>query len=204
MMRRMMVCVLPMALGLCSLAGTALAYDLSRQDASASDGASFFIDAQAGLWIPGPDTFNTNHNLSPVFGAELGFQVLSSRGHQLYVVFGGTFSPQSLAEHLIEEDTSIIVGFGGVRYIPGMWCSNDGSSCPFIELALGLTWETAEDEGGHGAPQGEITLLGGIGYQFNLGEHLHAGVRIDLGYLEEASTSQLGWFIPAGFLGAQF
>lgn len=200
MMRRLSVLVLPTVLALCSMAESALAYDLSRTDSG--DDTSFFIDAQAGLWIPGPDTFSNNHNLSPVFGGELGFRVLSSKGHQLFVVFGGTFSPQALEDHLREEETSLIVGFGGVRYIPGMWCS--GAGCPFFEVALGLTWETAEDEPGHGAPKSEITLLGGVGYRFDLGPNLHAGVRIDLGYLEEASSSQLGWFTPAGFIGTRF
>jgi hypothetical protein len=94
------------------------AYDLSRLG-SADKVERGFVTVQAGAWLPGPDTFNDNHVTSLQLGAELGIKVLDASDHHLFLVGGMTFSPRNSEPHLDELPVSLIVGFGGVRYVPG-------------------------------------------------------------------------------------
>ena len=98
----------------------------------------------------------------------------------------------------------MLQGFGGLRYTPGMLCMGSGAGCPFLEVSLGLTWDTADAEAGHAGPAGDWTLNFGGGYRFHLGSVLHLGLRIDASYLEEDRTSQIGWLIPSAFAGLRF
>ena len=201
--------VAPLLVLSCLLLGSghAQAYDLSRQrdpGPQAGGRENVFIDGAVGLWLPGPLTFDDNHTLSLAFAAEVGVTVLSLARHQLLIVGGFSLSPQTLEAHLDEASTTLLQGFGGLRYVPGVTCMAGGAGCAFLELSLGLTWETAEDQGAHGSPKGELTLNLGAGYRFNLGRHLHLGGRIDLGYLEESRSREIGWFIPALFAGVSF
>jgi hypothetical protein len=185
---------------------SAHAYDLSRQDSPSGDDKveRGFVDVQGGLWLPGWDTFNDNHDTSFQLGAEFGVKVFAANDHHFFVVGGATFSPQTLAPHLSERDADMILAFVGVRYIPGALCAARGVGCLFIELGLGLTWETVDEEFGHTPPDGELTFTAGVGYRFRLGRFFTLGARIDLAYLEESYESQIGWITPTAFLGASF
>jgi hypothetical protein len=185
---------------------TAHAYDLSRQDSASSDDKveRGFVDIQAGVWLPGWDTFDDNHQTSLQFGGEFGVKILSASDQHLFIVGGATFSPQTLEPHLYEREADMILVFAGVRYVPGTLCSTRGIGCLFVELGIGLTWETVDGERGHDPPHGEITFAAGVGYRFRLGRFVNLGVRIDLAYLEESYESQVGWITPAGFAGVSF
>jgi hypothetical protein len=185
---------------------TAHAYDLSRQDSRSDDDKveRGFVDIQAGLWLPGWETFSDNHDTSLQLGGEVGVKVLSASDQHLFIVGGFTFSPQTLPPHLYERDADMILAFVGVRYVPGTLCSERGIGCLFVELGLGLTWETADAEPGHDPPKSELTFTAGIGYRVRLGRVFNLGARIDLAYLEENYDSQIGWIAPTAFLGASF
>jgi hypothetical protein len=187
---------------------TARAYDLSRQSSSSFDDEEKvergFVSVAGGIWFPGPDTFNDNHQTSLQFAGEFGVRILSAKDQHLFIVGGVTFSPQTLEPHLIERDVDVIMAFVGVRYIPGTLCSARGIGCLFIEVGLGVTWETVDAELGHDPPKGDITFTAGLGYRFRLGRFLNLGVRVDLAYLEEDYESQIGWITPTGFIGASF
>ena len=188
--------------GCACFASAAHAYDLSRQDPSPTEKTERgFINLQGWLWTPAFGSFSGNHQLSVDLGGEVGFRVLSLRDHNLYVVGGLTFSPQKLKLAPPDNSTSLLLGYGGVRYIPGMLCTSDGVGCLFAELRLALAFESAEDSSGHSGPHGEWTLLPGVGYRLRLGGVFQLGARADIAYTSDGYRRQFGWIEVGGFAG---
>lgn len=196
-----------MALGLWLMSSHAHAYDLSRYDSYADEVERGFVVGMAGLWIPGAGSFDTFHQLSLDFGGEVGFRFASIRGdHNLYVVGGFGFSPQTLRPTFRDGgtvDTNMVLGFVGVRYLPGMLCFNEGMGCPFVELRFGLLWENTADDDfiDHYAPSGVFTVLPGVGYRFRFGRSFQVGARVDFSVTEDYDTYELGWLNLSTFVG---
>lgn len=187
-------------------ATTAHAYDLSRQEPGRDDWRieRGFVDLQAGLWIPGWESFGDNHDVSAQLGGEVGFRIFSASDQHLFLVGGLTVSPQTLPRWLVQRDDNVYLAFIGIRWMPGTICSMRGVGCLFVELGLGVAWESVEPEPGHDPPDGEIAFTAGLGYRFRLGRVLNVGARIDFTYLEEDYESSIGWLTPTAFIGASF
>lgn len=189
------------------LARSAHAYDLSRSYESTADEVERgFVVASAALWMPEIGNWGEYHQLSLDYGGELGFRVASIQGaHNLYIVAGFNFSPQLLDRDAVprrsEREASVIFGFGGVRYISGYLCFGDGLGCPFVELRLGLVFESNEAGSGHEGPNGAFTLVPGVGYRFSFARAFQLGGRLDFSYSEESGVHDLGWFSATAFAG---
>jgi hypothetical protein len=189
-----------------STATPAHAYDLSRFSASDSGDQveRGFVVVGAALWVPAFGSFATYHQLSLDYGLEAGFRVASIRGqHNLYIVAGFSYSPQLLDPEYTPEDfrsTSLLVVYGGLRYVPAATCTPDGTGCMFVELRLGLDFESAEPRAAHRGPKGDLVFLPGIGYRFRLGSSFQLGVRADISYTQEY-TYDLGWVTLGAFAG---
>jgi hypothetical protein len=183
------------------------AYDLSRAYGSEADEIERgFVVGSVGLWVPGFGSFHDYHQVSLEFGGEFGIRFASIQGdHNLYVVGGLTYSPQLLDPTYVDDydhrGTQLILGYAGVRYLPGTLCYGDGLGCLFFELRLGFLYESADDRSGHYGPDGVFTVLPGIGYRWRFGSSLQIGVRADLSYTEEDYSRDLGWLSLTSFLG---
>jgi hypothetical protein len=205
-MLRIKLACLSSVCALLIVASSAHAYDLSRQYPADSEKTERgFVNLQAALWLPALGSFSTYHQPSLDFGAEVGFRFLSLRGqHNFYVVGGLGLSPQKLDPDQVgtlHRDSTMLLGYAGVRYIPSVVCTGDGSGCLFFELRLGLAFESAEDDSGHRGPNGDLTLLPGVGYRFRLGDVFQLGARADISYTAESGSRELGWVTLGAFLG---
>jgi len=206
MLRNRLACLCS-ALSLLAVANSAHAYDLSRQYPEDSEKTERgFVQLQGALWLPVVGSYSTFHLTSLDFGAEVGFRFLSLRGqHNFYAVGGLGFSAQKLnADEVLStahRDTTLILGYAGVRYIPSVVCTSDGSGCLFFELRLGLVYENAEKGSGHAGPDGELTLLPGIGYRWRLGSVFQLGARADISYTAEGGSHDFGWATVGAFIG---
>lgn len=196
------------ALAVCLFAsGSAHAYDLSRSyDSNADEVERGFVVGSAGLWMPEIGEWSQYHQLSMDFGGEFGFRFASIKSaHNLYFVGGFNFSPQLLDPEVVrnrdERATNVIFAFGGVRYMTGFLCFGDGMGCPFIELRLGLVFESAAEGSGHEGPSGAFTLVPGVGYRFSFGRVFQLGGRLDFSHSEENGVRDLGWLTVTGFAG---
>lgn len=193
------------AIALLAFTSSAHAYDLSRAYPAEEKVERGFVHAQGALWVPALGSFSDFHQLSLDFGLEVGFRFLSLRGeHNFFFVAGGEFSPQKLDPDFVggDYDTNLMLFYAGVRYIPSALCTYDGTGCLFFELRLGFTFENAERGSRHEGPDGEVTLLPGIGYRFRFGA-FQFGVRADLSITDEYEET-LGWFALGGFIGVGF
>lgn len=196
------------AIGLCfSLSGSAHAYDLSRSYESTADEVERgFVVGSVALWMPEIGEWQYFHQLSLDFGGEFGFRFASIKGaHNLYFVAGLNFSPQQLDPDAVprsaDRAANVVFAFGGIRYMPGMLCFGDGFGCPFIELRLGLVFESDDARSGHDGPNGAFTVVPGIGYRFSFGRVFQLGGRLDFSYSEENSVHDFGWFSATAFAG---
>lgn len=195
------------ALALLMTANSAHAYDLSRQY-PADDSEKIergFVHLQGALWLPAFGTFNEYHQTSLDFGGEFGFRFLSLRGqHNLFIVGGLSLSLQKLDPDVVpapDNNTSLIVGYAGVRYIPTAVCTYDGAGCLFFEVRVGLAYESADDKSSHTGPRGDVTVLPGIGYRYSLGGVFQLGARADISYTAESGSHNLGWVTVGAFVG---
>jgi hypothetical protein len=186
---------------------SARAYDLSRSYESTADEVERgFVVGSIALWNPELGTFSDFHQLSLDFGAEFGIRFLSIKSaHNLYFVAGLNFSPQLLDPNAVrsrdDRASNVIFGYGGIRYMTGYLCFGDGLGCPFIELRLGLVFETSSAGSGHHAPDGEFTLAPGVGYRFSFGRVFQVGGRLDFSHSREGDVSGFGWLTATGFAG---
>jgi hypothetical protein len=196
------------AFALClSATHSAQAYDLSRSyESNADEVERGFVVGSVALWMPEIGNWSDYHQLSLDFGGEFGFRFASIKGaHNIYFVGGLNISPQMLDPDYVglrgERSTTVVFGYGGLRYLPGLLCFGDGLGCPFIELRLGLVFESAAAESGHDGPSGAFTVVPGVGYRFSFGRVFQLGARLDFSYSEENDVSGLGWFSATGFAG---
>ncbi|MCG8556349.1 MAG: hypothetical protein MJD61_13820 [Proteobacteria bacterium] len=156
------------------------------------------LEVHAGLWVPGPMTFGGNHRISAHFAAEASVHGANLFGHRVFVGGGLQYSAQRLERHLQATHTTMLLGYGFARYSPTGWCNASGRGCFFMQLGLGLTFETAPHEPEeHHAPKAELTVLFGAGYRYQLARSLTIGARIDTTYLEEDAQRQIGWLSPS-------
>jgi hypothetical protein len=187
--------------------GSAHAYDLSRAyDSTADEVERGFVLGSVGLWAPDIGDWRQYHQLSLDFGAEFGFRFASIQAaHNLYIVGGFNFSPQLLRREAVpnasERSTNVMLGYGGIRYIPGQLCFGDGIGCPFVELRLGLVFESSDVPRIHEGPTASLTVLPGVGYRFSFGHVFQLGARFDFSYSEEDDVRGLGWLNATGFAG---
>jgi hypothetical protein len=187
-------------------ASSAQAYDLSRAyDSTADEVERGFVVGSAGLWMPEIGEWSEYHQLSFEFGGEFGFRFASIQGAQnFYVVGGFTFSPQLLPRDVVrdgeERGTTVILGYGGIRYLNGQWCFGDGFGCPFFELRLGLVFESSDNTRAHEGPWAAFTTVPSVGYRFSLGNVFQFGARFDVSFSEEAGYG-LGWLGLNSFAG---
>ena len=185
----------------------ARAYDLSRSYESAADEVEGgFVVGSIGLWNPEIGTWSDFHQLSLDFGAQFGIRFASIQGaHNLYLVGGLNISPQMLEPDRVsrgrDRATNVIFGYGGIRYMTGYLCFGDGLGCPFIELRLGLVFESNAAESGHTGPNGEFTIAPGVGYRFSFGRVFQVGGRLDFSHSEDSGVSGLGWLSLTAFAG---
>jgi hypothetical protein len=193
------------ALGVCLIASSAHAYDLSRSyESTADDLERGFVVGSFGLWLPDLGGWSDAHQVSFDYSGELGIRFASIKGaHNLYVVGGFNVSPQLLDPEFVRGDRSSTVmwGYGGIRYMNGFLCFGNGTGCPFIELRFGLMFESAEAEPGHDPPKAAFVVSPGIGYRFSFGRVFQLGGRMDVSYTEENGVSDLGWLTLSGFIG---
>jgi hypothetical protein len=183
------------------------AYDLSRADLADADTVERgFVVGQVNLWFPAFGSYSDYHQLSLEFGGEFGIRFASIRGeHNLFFVAGLSVSPQLLDPNEVPDrdhrGTSLVLGYGGIRYVPGMLCFGDGLGCPFAELRLGAVFESADDRSHHSGPKGDFTVLPGFGYRFRFGSSFQLGARVDIAYSGEDDESGLSWVTFGSFLG---
>jgi len=196
------------AFALSSIAlSSAHAYDLSRSyDSNADEVERGFVVGSVALWMPEIGDWSDYHQLSLDFGGEFGFRFASIKStHNLYFVGGFNLSPQMLDPEAVRDPddraTNVVFAFGGIRYLNGYLCFGDGMGCPFIELRLGLVFESAAADSGHEGPDGAFTVVPGVGYRFSFGRVFQLGGRLDFSYTEENSVSGLGWLTATGFAG---
>jgi hypothetical protein len=102
-------------------ASSARAYDLPRQDGGGSDIQHGFIGGQFALGTRLHD-LRRQPPLSLQYAGELGFKIVSAQDHRLFVGRGAEVSPQRLEAHLIDDFSTVVFAFGGIRYIPGAVC----------------------------------------------------------------------------------
>lgn len=189
-----------------SHASSAHAYDLSRAyESEAAEVERGFVVGSVGLWFPGLGSFQEYHQLSLDYAGEFGIRIASIRGqHNIFVVGGFNVSPQKLDPDAVRDDsrrsTTMILGYAGLRYVPGMLCIGDGLGCPFVELRFGLSFESS-DSREHEGPKADFTLMPGVGYRFSFGNVVQLGVRADLSVTQEYDTEDLGWLSLTGFVG---
>jgi hypothetical protein len=189
-----------------AFANSARAYDLSRFSPSDDDPVERgFVVASAALWVPAFGSYGYYHQVSFDYGLEAGFRFASVEGdHNLFFVAGFSYSPQLLDPAAIgpgDRSTSLLVAYGGIRYVPTATCTPDGTGCMFVELRLGLAFESAAASSGHRGPKGDLNFMPGIGYRFRIGSSFQAGVRADISYGEEYYDYDLGWLTLGGFAG---
>jgi hypothetical protein len=187
-------------------AGSVRAYDLSRAyDSDAAEVENGFVVGSVGLWVPGFGRFHDFHTLSLEYAGEVGIRFASIRGHNLYGVGGFNFSPQKLSRDEVPDasrrSTKMLLGYAGVRYLPGPLCFGDGLGCPFVELRFGLLFEDADAHVHPDAPSAQFTVLPGFGYRFAFGRVFQLGARLDFSWAEEDHSRDLGWLTVTGFLG---
>jgi len=201
-------CITLAIIALCScVTRSAQAYDLSRSyESSADEVERGFAVVSAALWLPEIGNWSEYHQLSLDYGGELGFRIASIQGaHDLYIVAGFNFSPQLLDPEAVsrrsDRAASVIFGFGGIRYMSGYLCFGGGLGCPFVELRLGLVFESDEAGSGHEGPNGAFTLVPGVGYRFSFAGAFQLGGRLDFSYSEENGVHDLGWFSATAFAG---